>query len=385
MLLLLPGLLAAQQPLEAPFGVDVGRTPTASPPVVATSRSGEFLVVWGVPDAPPSVRGRIYARKFGADGLPVTDQLVVAQGVSPFWPGYQAALQDDGSFAVAYTGWAGEAARLRLRWFTSDGTLEDEADVAAGAGYLSMTALADHGIVLSWSGATGLGGPVYARSYGPDHQEQSPRIEVDPNGLYGEVAAAPGGSFVVAWHNTNGAPNFTTAAARVSYRRFEADGSPAGNIVNVTENVRYDGFDVVLFRSFVGVDAAGNVLVAWSRLDTTDRAPRIRWYSPGDQPLNRRAIRLPWGESLPQSFDLGELGNFLLSWQRSVGSNFKTMARRYDRNGQPLGSVVEVSRSASSEGFSDIGILPGGRFVVAWLDRKLGGYCGILARRFRSR
>jgi len=59
-------------------------------------------------------------------------------------------------------------------------------------------------------------------------------------------------------------------------------------------------------------------------------------------------------------------GNFVVVWADARMGNYDIYGRRYDFNGNPLGSDFVIAGSAEKEQFPTISMLPDGRFAVSW-------------------
>lgn len=395
------GPLQAQHPLDAPFQVNVQEEMFETSPHLATNRSGEFVVAWAggalIP-GPSSTGSHLYAQRFGPDGRPETGVIQAADGVAPFSPAFAVALMEDGSFAVAFSQSrqtsVGIVQTLKVRWLTPEGVSKGDALVTRAPGdMVSMATAGDGGVVLAWSHIFGTDPrPVWAHAYGPDRAPLGPAVLVDPSGLHAVVAAAPDGSFAVAWQSVTPDSAPQNLISRVSLRRFAPDGSPRGSTLDVAGPFQSDGVNDPLPMIFVGIDGDRNVLVVWSQISGAPgtSSPSGRWYSPDGQPLGQTFV-VPGGDgnAMPDAFALGDLGNFVLSWRHpdNTGTSDHVLTRRYSRDGSPIGSAVQADGNGLPflRDESAVGVLPGGRRVVAWTDILPDGSPAIYARRFRSR
>lgn len=81
-------------------------------------------------------------------------------------------------------------------------------------------------------------------------------------------------------------------------------------------------------------------------------------------------------------------GSFLVSWSESIAGESHVRARRFSRQGAPLGPVVQVDPPGSPGGASAIALGPRGRFAVAWTLSSprpaTGDYTSSLARIFNA-
>lgn len=83
-------------------------------------------------------------------------------------------------------------------------------------------------------------------------------------------------------------------------------------------------------------------------------------------------------------------GNFVVAWEGGAGSAVDTVgihARRFDLNGQPLGSQFLVNTyTTQDQGSAAIGMNADGEFVIAWesATQEGTGFSGIYAQHFRA-
>jgi len=196
------------------FPVHVAAESPASGSSVAIGADGSFVVAWQAPDADQS---GIYARRFDASGNALAGEFPVNSTT--------ALVQSKPSVAV----------------------------VAGG------------GLVVAWQsdGQDGSGYGIYARRFGPGGETAGDEFALNTMTDGGQttpaVAAAPGGGFVAAWmdrvHDGDGPGIFA--------RRFDA----AGAALDVAEFRVNDEVIGAQADPALGVDAVGNLVVAWQIQD----------------------------------------------------------------------------------------------------------------------
>jgi hypothetical protein len=209
----LVSLLAAQAPLASPeIPVSSGRDfPTFSQAAMAAD--GSFVVVW-------QARGnngpdRLWMRRFAANGKPRGREVLVGRPAGA-------------------------------------GTQQTEAKIAMRP---------DGGFMIVWeSGNVIQHSVVFGRSFGAGGKPLGPAFRVDPGDrgplqFNPDVAAAPDGSFLVAWAS---GPNPFGQGASLFARRFSGSGTPLGDTLRVASQPG-------VFRNFprVAVSGNGDFLVAW--------------------------------------------------------------------------------------------------------------------------
>lgn len=137
---------------------------------VAALASGGYIVVWGVPSAPP----RIYGQIVDVAGQPLGPELVLAEGGGLG----DVAADPSGGFLLA---WHSAPHRLLVRRFDADGLPVGHtvlaADQAAGA---EVEPLPDGGFALSWRPLSPESAPATVfRTFGPDGLPRGPEARLD--------------------------------------------------------------------------------------------------------------------------------------------------------------------------------------------------------------
>ncbi len=130
-----------------------------------------------------------------------------------------------------------------------------------------------------------------------------------------DLAVAADGSFAVVWSVSRvDFPQPFTIATSVLMRRYAADGVPIGEMIEVANDA-----DSIASIPSVAIDRDGDTIVGWS-------SSRVRF---GE---NRYAFIIFAGGAVRGSLD-----------ERRI------VARRFDRNGRPIGERVDVARRAERD------------------------------------
>jgi hypothetical protein len=305
LLFLLPSLAAAQRPLGPPLRVSQTARPRQGFPGLAMNAQGDFVVTW-ISENPPNGSGATnsaHARRFAADGTPVTDEILIA-GQAEYLP--QAAVLADGSFVVAFDVPSG----LMVRRYGADGELERERLVVSQPRPDARIApRQDGGFALVWARA----GAVFLRLFGADDKPVGPVRRVTDRGIEAAVAVGPAGELVVSWIQITpmaGNPRFSET--RLLAQRYEPNGEPRGQLIVLREKS-----PSAIGNSGVAKDRNGNFLAVWTAYE-------------GD-------------------------------------TTFRTFARRYGLNGKPLSGVLKPEQSDNSTFGAAFTMDPAGNFVLAWL------------------
>jgi hypothetical protein len=309
---------------------------------------GDWTLVWGTSiSSPDSPYGSGGARRFAADGSPLTSEFVVAD-VSAYAGAPAASGRASGAFVVART----------LDY--------DEIEVSR----------------LS-AGGSGVGSFVLTRA---GHALSSP-----------SVSMVPSGEFVVAWRDESG--TYSAYASDIRLRRFHPTGAPAGEVVDVTgpdsEGLRH--------ATRLARRADGSFLVVWveeSSEDEDDSGSSIqgRLFGATGVPLGGRIQvndRTP-GDQIEPGVAAAPDGTFAVAWTDDPGevpgagdgSESGIRARHLGPDGTPRSSSFAVNASTTgSQVDPSIAVDSGGDFLIAWTSAgSLGGDSSgtsVQLRRFR--
>ncbi len=329
------------------FLVNTVTTDRQVEPVIAALPNGGFVVVWednsqsGGDSSEEAIRGRV----FNADGTPVntTDFLInTATFTSQFQPVITAL--PGGGFVVAWTDTSGSVGdtfgfAVRGRVFNADGTPVNTTD------FVINTATANN--------------------------QSEPVIE-----------ALSGGGFVVAWTDLSETGGDTSLGA-IRGRLFDANGNPLsvnGSTDDFLINTTTEGNQVA---PKITALTNGGFAVIWddfslSGADTSGQAIRGRVFNADGTPVNTNGFLVNTAtannQSDPQLTALPG-GGFVVTWvdfSRTGGDSFFTAIRGrvFDADGTPVNTNDFLVNTTTLNGQFDpvITALPGGGFVVAWED-----------------
>ena len=364
LLLAVAAPLGAQLPLGRQFQVNPVPASNLMSPRVAVNAGGEFVVLWyGFGD---STGGILHARRFGADGAPLTGDLRVADHVVSTNENIEVALQEDGSFLVLFS----VPGALKLRRFAPDGTLLRDARVVVGSPYVpgaSLSSGSDGRFVVAWRR---FGEVISARVYGPDATPLGPVITVEATSQpkYGPlVAMGAKGEFVVVWQRLLGSdPASGRLLARIEARRYGPGSRPRGEKVLVSDH--FGG------GIHVAKDAAGSFLVTWIELPTISGVHGIygRRFSSAGTPLDVAMPLVPAFTAGDTHLAMGADGSFVLVWEDFPGVGLA--ARVFASDGSAPQPAFRVSESTiGSQLVPRVAIDGKGRFVVVWQSGDIFG------------
>jgi hypothetical protein len=314
--------------------------------------------------ADPGIAGR----SFDTNGTPLGPPFAVTND------GYyrDVAAAGTGSFVVVWEGSTGiEAARV-----DGPGAVVALPVAVAGGFSPAVAADADGDFVVVWGATDGSSSGVFAQRFDADGAAQGAAFQVNTytTGSQNEaaVAMAPGGGFVVTWSGQDG------SSYGVKARLFDATGAPLGGefVVN-TYTTGNQNFSVV------GMDAAGNFVVAWEGGDESGNISdpiTARRFTAAGAPLGGEFIVNTTPEYYPTNdprIAVAPTGDFVVTWETFVDfagvhdAWVAGAARRFDSDGTPAGPEFFVNTLVGTYGYDpDVGVAADGSFMVVWGDYK---------------
>ena len=174
-----------------------------------------------------------------------------------------------------------------------------------------------------------------------------------------DIAAAPGGRFVVTWVVS---PSFNVYTLMA--RAFLADGQPAGPEVTVSP----PGID--RHATDVDVSPDGSFVIAWQAPGTAGDGTDVfvRRFDPTGTPLGPAAApgTTP-GEQKNAQVDVNSAGQAIVTWASQVATNtWAVFAQRYAANGSADGAPFRLDVGTDSVAFTSVGLDAAGGFVAVW-------------------
>jgi hypothetical protein len=239
-------------------------------PAVAIGRTGDFVVAWR--SHPADGRGGgVYARCYHEDGTPVGLEFKVNESrvdLDSWRPAV--AIAPSGAFVIAWVASRDNDCDIAARMFDSQGqalTEEFQVNDAEPRAAQSMPSIAMDpwgNFVIVWTNWTGAyysgSSQVVGRMYYSDGTPCGEQFMIGKasNADLPEVAMDDAGRFVVAWIRMGDTYN-RPYGEYIMFRQFEADGTPAGDAVQVTGdlNSRWYGPSVARIGS-------GAFVIAWA-------------------------------------------------------------------------------------------------------------------------
>ncbi len=251
----------------------------------------------------------------------------------------------------------------------------------------AVAAAADGRFVVVWqsSGQDGISWSVYARRYDALGNALGPESRVNSHTGNSQqrpsVAMAPDGRFVVAWqsHGQDG------GGWGVFARRYAPDGSPVGPEFQVNSYTTNDQYE-----PSVAMAADGRFLIAWqsSGQDGSGKGVFARRYDPNGNPVGSefRVNAYTNDDQQRPAAAMAPDGRFVIAWQSygQDGDRRGVFAQRYDANGNPVGSEFRVNGYIIGNQYAaSVAMAEDGRFLIAWhSDGQDGSSGGIFAQHY---
>jgi hypothetical protein len=290
-----------------------------------------------------------------------------------------------GNFVVVFQNWlAGTGANVSAQRYRSNGDRlggEFKINTTANSDLtlpaIAMTPNGDFVVVWQDFGDDGSGFGIFAQRYSSDGQAQGPNIPVnttvDDAQRRADVAMSDSGNFVVVWEDDTVGNN----KRGIRGQRFDAFGSQQGSEFDISTDP-----DIDHTYPKVAMDTLGNFVVGWSAGTVgANQDVVFRLFDPNGLPRGQpiqvnvtSKMDSASGIVNNMSIDSDSLGNFVVAWRADnysgpgiPGLAVGILARRYDKNGNPLGAPFDVHTDrASTTGAPEVASLPDGEFAIAY-------------------
>ena len=213
--------------------------------------------------------------------------------------------------------------------------------------------------------------------------EQSGGDDINPQ----LIALGTADQFVVVWSGVDSAGD-----SSIFLQRFDANGTPAGNSVQLEATGKTDGDDETPQLTTVGTN--GEFVVVWSGVDSAgDSSIFVQKFSSVGIKIGA-AVQLEAkdktdGDDLtPQIAALGTAGEFVVTWSGVDSEGDQSIfVQKFDANGDTSGSTTKLEATGKTDGKDEtpqVIATSNGEFVVAWVgvDSGMGGDRSIFVQRF---
>ncbi|MBB3978825.1 Ca2+-binding RTX toxin-like protein [Rhizobium azooxidifex] len=349
---------------------------------IVTLADGGFVLVWsaGAADGTTDVTMRV----FNADGsLRASVEIPVAADARGDQAAPQVTALADGGFAVAWSGaTASDDQGVAFRLFEADGTPRVAFDLPANAqtaGVQSsamITTLADGGLVAAWRVGAGAQTALALRVFEKDGTLRSGptdiRIDVSTGAF--EITALTGGGFVLV-HNGVSEGEGTDGPVRM--RIYDARGSLVEDAIVAIGADK----DAVQHHPVVTALADGGFVVAWDgerQGDTAGVAMQI--YDAGGKARANTdfAVNIHTsGEQRSPMVTALKDGGFVVLWSGNAWHDEDGLAMQvYNPDGKTrVSGDIPVNLAIDGiQGDPHVAALAGGGFAVAWTTKSTAGY-----------
>ena len=347
------------------------------PAAAAAGEDGNYLVVWQSFEEPadtgdPSGFG-VYAQRVAPDGTPIGPRLSVNTATLGYQSAPSVAALPGNRFVIVWQGEVRSATPngpaqydLFARVFAPDAT--DPTLLVGGAEFLITT-------------------PTSPTTTTAGHQTAP------------SVAADAAGNFVVVWqtHALVAAP--TEDLTEVYARRFSTAGSTAAALggefrVNTQTATAQVGPKVAM-------NAAGQFAVAWvsdhpsvTDPNDTEKSIFVRWFGADGVAPNPEFPANVYTKDAQErpSIGIDAAGNLVVAWQSinqeagGTGVSWGVFARQFRPDGSsPQAQEFQVNETvAAPQRFASVGVAPDGYFAIAWQSiNQDGSSWGVFQRQYR--
>jgi hypothetical protein len=351
-------------------------------PAVATTPSGDFVVVWRS-HVSDGRGGGVYARRYFANGAAATDEFkvnVTDVDLDTWTPAV--AMNPSGGFVIAWTAARAGDSDVVARMYDSAGKaltgelpVSQAPDAAQSSPAISMNAAGS--FVVVWSAL--YGDTVHGRSYVCGrvfNSDGTPKTEeFRVNGLAQEdwpaVAMDGQGQFIVSWIRMGDTYN-RPFGEYIMYRQFFGDGSPAGGAIALTGDLNSRWYGPA-----VAAGAQGDFVVTWA-VGPFPYDIFAQGFSSGGLPTT-----LPYKVNTSTAGNQGHptiaadgTGRFLIAWdsQSLDGTCCGVSAQPCTCSGQLQGAEVEICcPQAQRQWYPRVALADGGKYVMVWTGQTADG------------
>jgi hypothetical protein len=384
--------MLAAVPLGSQFFIASGYTNgNGAPEAIAMEPDGDYVVTWEGDDAPDS--GGVFARRYAANGTPLTPILQANTEVAGLQFVPAVAVDDVGNFVVAWESrdQDGDGAGIYAQRFSPSGQrLGDEFLVNTTASleqrWPKVAVDSDGDFLVTWTGGyqSTVGYDVYAQRYTAAGEPvgTEARLNADAAGdqMFSAVAMDADGDFVATWVNSSPA----TVGYDIYAQRFDRAGQELGPAFRVNTTTA-----ATQVNPSVALDDAGGFVIAWSGNFNANYNGTIRAqaFSAAGAPRGPEILVSAAGVLTARNPSVAVTpgGAFVVSWTDGIyqGNDWigtRVLVREFSADG--VGSDAFVVASGQGHGHPAVATDGNGRYTVVWTtyDPSLNGT--VYGRRF---
>jgi hypothetical protein len=323
---------ALGMPQGSVFRINTTTADDQAVPDIAMSAGGDFVVTWSSSGQDGSGAG-IYARRYSAAGMPLSDEFQVNTTTANSQYRSRIAMNDAGDFAIAWEGYGAGGAGIYAQRYSAAGLpLGDEFQVHNATGndqrQCDIAMDTEGNVVIVWQsdGQDSSNWGVFARRYDATGTPQGAEFQVNSTG-YGPqgmamVAMDAAGNSVIVWQSESGQWD-------IYAQRYDATGTPQGSELRISTIA---GNNQV---PHVAMAASGSFLVAWHNdgSDGSGKGIYAQHYAADGTPEGSNFLvnTTTAGDQVGAAVMLGANDQALIAWQSNGqdGSGYGVYAQWY--------------------------------------------------------
>jgi hypothetical protein len=262
--------------------------------------------------------------------------------------------------------------------------------------------LGNGGMAVTWYGEDGNGdNSIFVQVIQANGRSQGSPVKLEGLGVtdghdYAPELAALGndGSFVVTWYGKD-----NNGDSSVFVQRFNAQGQPSGQMIQLEALNRTDGHD--LYPKVAALGDAGRFVLTWFGDDVRqagqtadDKSIFVQMFDAAGQPSGALVQLEPTGvtnglDQAPQVMELGTDGRFVVAWEGLEKQGDQSiLVQLFDSDGQRSGDLVlleALNLTTGADYAPQLALLDSsGRFVVTWYGRDRDGDASVYVSTFSA-
>jgi len=360
-------------------------------PSIAMDSSGDFVITWQSGDLYGG-ETTAYARKFDSNCNPVVNEFIINYAGYDRFP--KISMDGSGNFAIVWWNvdpddWS-EGVYCQI-FDSSCNTIKNPFEISSFGETPEIAMDYEGNFVVTWaylsqgSGDEDTGYDVFGRMYDSNgNAKVSPfqvNVENADHQMNPSIAMDDAGNFVIAWDTgvLTGIDNWDLHA-----QIYDKNGLPLRRI-----KINTEPSDVMLNPS-VAMDSEGNFVIAWSNMEGYDADIYARRYDKEGETIGSRfrVNTYTAGYQFTPSVAMDSEGNFIVTWKSDGqdGSGYGVFAQRYNSSGIKNGSEFQVNTfTTGDQSIPSAACDDSGDFVIAWAsDEQDGDGAGIYARYYKE-